>query len=146
MAPPEVRMFSNVSPIGDKCQYPEANLTHSFTTCIKITNFWLEIFKVISNVVNKNLVPDSKLIILGILERDQLLTTAQRTFIDYSLIIGKKLILQFWKGPTPPTIKLWISGMAETLHLERIRLALLGKLDQFNLIWSPFLEYLKGPI
>ena len=68
----------------------------------------------------------------------------QRIFIDYSLIIGKKLILKFWKGPTSPTIKMWITGMSETLHLERLRLVLLGKLDQFRGIWSPFIEYLKG--
>ena len=49
------RIFSNIPAICDKCQHSEANLTHSFTNCIKITNFWTEIFKIISNVVNTNL-------------------------------------------------------------------------------------------
>lgn len=100
------RIFPQISPICDKCLHLEANLTHTFANCIKLKHFWTDIFEITSEVINTKLDPDTKLIILGISEQSLTLTTNQRNFLDYSIIIGKKLILKFWKGPTTPTIKM----------------------------------------
>lgn len=83
------RIFPNISPICDKCQYSAANLTHTFVNGIKIKNFWTDIFLIISEVVNIQLDPDPKLIILGISEQSLKLTTSQINVLDYSIIIGK---------------------------------------------------------
>ena len=130
-------IFHNLSSICDKCKNLEANLTHSFATCSKLNYYWTEIFKVISEVLKIRLDPDPKLIILGILDSNLVLTGNQRNFFDYCLIIGKKIILKFWKGTLSPTIKMWAAEMLETLQLERIRFVLLDKYNTFEQIWSP---------
>lgn len=42
------KIFSNVSPICDKCLLQEATITHSFASCIKLHNFWKGIFEIFS--------------------------------------------------------------------------------------------------
>ena len=136
-------IFPNLSSICDKCKNLEANLIHSFVTCPKLNYYWTEIFKVISEVLKVKLDPDPKLIIFGIPDSNLVLTVNQRNFFDYCLIIGKKIILKFWKGTLSPTIKMWAAEMLETLHLERIRFVLLDKYNSFEQIWSPYIQYLE---
>ena len=136
-------IFPSLSSICDKCKNFEANLIHSFVTCPRLNYYWIEIFKVISEVLKVELDPDPKLIIFGIPEPNLVLTLNQRNFFDYCLIIGKKMILKFWKGTLSPTIKMWKAEMLETLNLERIRFVLLDRYNSFESIWSPYIQYLE---
>lgn len=46
---------------------------------------------------------------------------------------GVELILLFWKKKEMPTVvKLWLTELTETLHLERIRFILQNKLSNFK--------------
>ena len=132
------KIFPNVSPLCDKCQIHKATLTHSFILCPKIESFWTEIFRIFSNTLKITLEPGHRMIILGHSEALSKLTASQQRFVSYGLIAAKKLILKFWKGAEVPPVRLWISDLTDTLHLERIRFILSDKLKQFSKIWSPF--------
>ena len=83
------------------------------------------------------------MIILGHSEALSKLTASQQRFVSNGLIAAKKLILKFWKGAEVPPVRLWISDLTDTLHLERIRFILSDKLKQFSKIWSPFISFLE---
>lgn len=68
-----------------------------------------------------NIDPDTMLIVLGISERVQSLSIAQRHFISYGLMTAKKFILMFWKKVEAPLSKLWLTKLTNILHLERLR-------------------------
>lgn len=136
------RIFQNVSPICDKCNLVDADLSHSFIFCSKIQSYWTGIFDVLSEIFRVQLQPDPALLILGFSEAMHSLSGAQHKLLAYSLITAKKLILLFWKKKEAPTCKLWLGEMISTLHLERIRYCLKGTFEQFDKIWHPFLCYL----
>lgn len=87
--------------------------------------------------------PDPILIIFGVSEEFLRLTRLQQQFVSYGLISAKKLILLFWKKKEVPTLKLWLTELTSTLHLERTRYTLIDKIVLFEKMWSPFISFLQ---
>ena len=138
------KIFPNISPQCDKCNAADATLLHSYALCPNLQNFWIEIFRLFSRILEVEIDPDPVLVILGVSEGLKELRGTQQRLLSYGLITAKKLILLFWKKKEVPTVKMWLSEMTETLHLERIRFSLRDKLGEFEKIWRPLLSYLRG--
>lgn len=138
------RIFPNVSPLCEKCNSADADLSHSFIFCSSIQSYWNGIFNVLSEIFRVQMQPDPVLIVLGLSEHIRSLTRGQHKLLAYSLTTAKKLLLLFWKKKEVPTVKLWLGEMTSTLHLEKIRYCLNGKIEQFDKIWCSFLCYLDG--
>lgn len=88
--------------------------------------------------------PEPILIILGASEDLRELQMAQQRLLTYGLITAKKLILLFWKKKEVPSLKLSLTELTDTLHLERIRLILKDKLKDFEKVWQPLISHLEG--
>uniref|UniRef100_A0A673WU00 Reverse transcriptase domain-containing protein n=1 Tax=Salmo trutta TaxID=8032 RepID=A0A673WU00_SALTR len=120
------RIFPGTSPMCDKCQAEQGTLLHCFALCSNF-GYWCGIFGVLSEVLETSIDPDPLLIILGVSDSLNGLTNSQKQLISYSLISAKKLILLFWKKREAPSTKLWLSELANTVHLEIIRYILNNK-------------------
>lgn len=81
--------------------------------------------------------PEPVLIVLGVSEAFKKLSKPQQCFLSYALIIAIKLILTLWRSANAPTSKMWLEGITNTLHLERIRRVLKDRLQHFNKTWTP---------
>ena len=103
-----------------------------------------KIFQVFSDALGIHFEQDPILIILGVTDEFLRLTLVQQHFVSYGLISAKKLILMFWKKKEAPTLKLWLTELTGTLHLERIRYALKDKILLFEKTWSPFISFLQA--
>lgn len=134
------RIFPEVSPLCDKCSLEEGNLLHSYALCTKLQGFWTYIFTWMSKILAVKINP----IIFGSSKDINKLRPPQRQFVAYGLLIAKKLVLLFWKDKETPTLKMWITNLMDTLHLERIRFAINNKLEDFNKIWHPLVSHLAG--
>ena len=62
------KIFPELSPLCEKCESMEATLSHSFTLCPKLQNYWHDIFDIFSVIWGIRQDPDLILIILGISE------------------------------------------------------------------------------
>ena len=109
-----------------------------------IKDYWINIFAVLSKILNLNLEPDPLIVIFGVSEDTMRLTKHQQCFLSYGLIIARKLLLMHWKKKDTPTTKMWLSDLTSTLHLERIRYTLGDKLSYFDKVWSPLVGYLAS--
>lgn len=136
------RIFSEISPLCEKCGTMEATLTHSYVLCPKLQNYWYEIFKFFSTILKTQLVPDITLIILGTSKELRKFNFTKQQLLIYGLITAKKLILLNWKKKEALSFKHWLSDLSGTLHLERIRYTLKDKVGEFTKIWQPLISHL----
>lgn len=60
-----------------------------------------------------------------------------------NIIIAKKLILLLWKGKDTPSLKMWLTELTTTLHLEKIRYTMHDNMIDFEKIWQPLISYLE---
>ena len=138
------KLFSDSSPLCDKCYITEATLLHSYALCPRLRSFWAGVFTTCTAVLKFRIDPDPVLTVLGVSEASLTWTRAQQNFVAYALIIAKKLILLYWKKKEAPNTKLWLSELTNTLHMEQIRYRIEGKIAEFDQIWSPFTHYLSS--
>ncbi|XP_055516170.1 uncharacterized protein LOC129712047 isoform X1 [Leucoraja erinacea] len=138
------KFYPNISATCDKCQAQKATITHSLVSCIKLYRFWNYIFEILTKLFKTRMEPNTEMIIFGVMEDGNKLNASQNLFLNYGLIIAKKLILKFWKGTSIPTLKMWIASMLDTAHLEEMRFLLMDKSDQFITSWSPFVVFLES--
>lgn len=138
------KFYPNISATCDKCLAQKATITHSLVSCIKLYRFWNDIFEILTKLFKTRMEPNTEMIIFGVMEDGNKLNTSQNLFLNYGLIIAKKLILKFWKGTSIPTLKMWIASMLDTAHLEEMRFLLMDKSDQFITSWSPFVVFLES--
>ena len=137
------KIYPETSPTCEKCNVETGTLLHSFATCPKLQTFWINIFEYLSTILKTKITPNPILIIFGITYQMGNLDPAKLSLISYSLITAKKLILQFWKGKDTPSLKLWITELTNTLHLEKIRFTINDKLSEFDQVWQPLISFLK---
>lgn len=74
----------------------------------------------------------------------KILPTVQHPPLSYALLRAKKPIFLLRKIRDVATFKSWITPLADTLHLERIRYTLNDRLEDYERIWSPFLDGAVG--
>ncbi|CAI5659845.1 unnamed protein product [Oreochromis niloticus] len=136
------KMYPDCSPLCEKCMIHYGNLLHCFSLCPRLQGFWCDIFTYLSNIFKSKIEPNPIVIIFGISKETQNLQHSQKRFMSYALIIAKKLILQLWKGNETPVLKMWLTELTNTLHLEKIRYTMNDNVKDFELIWHPLLTYL----
>lgn len=88
--------------------------------------------------------PDPLIAILGATSSIVSANKYEKKTVLFRTVIAKKLILRVWKLDTVPTYDLWLGEMANTLHLERLRLYNEDRGDVFDKIWDPVLQFLRG--
>ncbi len=126
-------LFSDV--FGASITSPYMNCSYNNNNNKKRLN---KIFQVFSDTLDIPIEPDPILIIFEVSEEFLRLTRVQQ-----QLISAKKRILLFWKKKEVPTLKLRLTELTATLHLERIRYTLIDKILLFEKIWSPFICFLQ---
>ena len=126
----------------NRCSQTPCNLTHMFWACPRLSEFWLQFFKTISDILDINLTPTPHIAIFG-KPPDNLRTTGiQNNVIAFASLIARKRILLLWKSPQPPLIKVWLHDILGLLKLEKIKFSLRGSSDRFFTHWRPLLKYL----
>ena len=126
----------------NRCSQTPCNLTHMFWACPRLSEFWLQFFKTISDILDINLTPTPHIAIFG-KPPDNLRTTGiQNNVIAFASLIARKRILLLWKSAQPPLIKVWLHDILGLLKLEKIKFSLRGSSDRFFTHWRPLLKYL----
>lgn len=144
VTPVELNQYnSNIPDVCPKCTDYRGTLVHCMWHCTKTALFWEEIKTIIENILSKQLVMEPKLFLFGLYPERQKYTKSERIFIDLGLLNAKKCIALFWKKTCRPSGIQWIRQMLSALPLERITYMLKGKLELFESIWSPFIDYTK---
>lgn len=136
------KIYPESSPLCEKCMAERGTLLHSYALCPTLQSFWSNVFNFMTKVLKKKTTPNPVVIIFGIIQKTDMLRYAERCFISYGLITAKKIILQLWKGKDVPSLKMWITELVNTLHLEKIRHAIYGNLIEFENIWQPLVSFL----
>lgn len=137
------KIYPASSPLCEKCESECGTLLHSYALCSKLQPFWHDVFDFVSKVIKLKIPPSPMLIVLGVSEETQKLSHAQMCFVSYSLVIAKKRILTLWKGKDIPTIKMWVTELTNTLHLEKIRYVTNNDMSSFERIWNPLVSFLE---
>lgn len=109
------KIFPNLSPICDKCNAGDGSLTHSFVLCPNLQGYWQGIFKVFTEVTQKDLEPDVLLILFGLSNQSFKLSKYEQQLLSYGLLTAKKLILTFWKKKQVPSLQAWLNELTNTL-------------------------------
>lgn len=136
-------IFPQVSPNCVKCDWAEDDLLQSYAQSPKLHGFGCTIFSFISRIFKTHKTVDPVLVILS-RELKQKLQTVQHLPLSCALLCAKKPIFLLWKIKDVATFKSWITPLADTLHLERIRYTLNDRLEDYERIWSPFLNGAVG--
>ena len=64
------KMFPTVDPLCDRCGQAPASIAHMFWNCPRLCNYWANIFKSLSEVLNIQLKPDT--VYLGLIRPQRL--------------------------------------------------------------------------
>lgn len=137
------RIFPDVSPTCDRCSAADGTLGYLFWSCPMLTKFWVDIFSLYSVVYNRQMVPDSLLVILGCSNDSLSLPHTLQQALMFGMIIAKRVILKEWKSAAPPCFKRWLNDMVSCLYLEEVRFSLSTSQDKFEKIWGPYISYIN---
>lgn len=137
------KIFPDVSPLCNRCNETDGSLTHSLWSCRKLFTYWKSIFECFSKAFEKTWEPNPLAAVLGATNVLLTVDKYESQAIAYGMIVARKLILLLWKSDSVPTYVMWIRELMNVLHLERLRFSSKNKVQIFNRIWSPVLEYLR---
>lgn len=136
------KIFPNVSGICNKCNSKEGTLSHQFFTCAKLYSYWTSIFDFFSKAFGKKWEPDPLVAILCSTNNHELNVGRDKWAVYLGMVLAKKMILQMWKAVSVPTFEMWLRGLGEILHLERLRYKMAGRSKVFDKVWNPVLQCL----
>lgn len=135
---------SNIPDTCNKCNEDKGNFWHCIWDCRKIGSFWVAVTQTMKQILSKEVVLDPGFLILGLYPENMRYTKSDRMFIDMGLLQAKRLIALKWKRTREPSITQWIKQMMVALPLERITCILKRKLDVFEKVWRPFVNFVEG--
>lgn len=121
-----------------KCQEDVGTLVHVLWECPKIQEFWSSIHKVIEKIVGQTIPFCSRLYILGDPSMLRHLPSPLAQWTQTTIMMGRKLLVREWRGPSVPSFALWHSSLAQLAALERLSYRLLNRVDDFNNKWSRY--------
>lgn len=136
-------IFPQVSPNYVKCDWAEDDLLQSYAQSPKLHGFGCTIFSFILRIL-KHIRLWIRCCYIEQRAQTKILQTVQHPPLSYALLCAKKPIFLLWKIRDVATFKSWITPLADTLHLERIRYTLNDILGDYERIWSPFLDGAVG--
>ena len=81
----------------------------------------------------------SQLFILALYPDNLKIKKYQRTFVDLSVLMAKRVIALSWKNTRSPSINRWLSELSTTLPLEKIPYTIKHQQPHFHQIWDSFI-------
>lgn len=123
------------------CGTQDANHTHIFWDCPKLSVFWEVIFEALKVIFRRN-VPKTLLVaILGVIP-DGLDRKDDRYLLRILLTAALKCITIRWLKPGPPTYNTWIQKVWDIHLMEEITYTLRLQKTVVNIRWSPVIRLL----
>lgn len=115
-----------------------------FWSCASLYNYWMTIFKTLSEVTGTPLQPNAITALFGISLVP--LPKLQLDVIAFATLLARRLILLWWKSTLPPSHTMWVKEIFNNLKLEKIWYTLKGSSRKFKEVWGPFLVYAEQVI
>ena len=132
-------IYPDVVPTCDKCGDNDADLFHQYWLCPQLQTFWENVFKTLSDVLQRDLVLDPSVALLGTAGGTDLpLLSAESRMVDFSLLIARRAVLLRWKDAAPPTIRQWLSDIMSCLKLEMLRFSIAGSEEKIYRTWRSY--------
>uniref|UniRef100_A0A3P9MG76 Reverse transcriptase zinc-binding domain-containing protein n=1 Tax=Oryzias latipes TaxID=8090 RepID=A0A3P9MG76_ORYLA len=125
-----------------KCQDATGTLLHMLWECPKVQSYWSSIHKEVEKVVGQDVPFQSRLFVLGdpsVLSR---VSSPLSQWIQTTVMLGRKLLVREWKGPSTPSFTHWQTSLGQLAALERLSYRLLNRMDDFNSKWSHYFEHI----
>ncbi len=122
---------------------PREPCTHMFWACPRLTDFWSNTFKTLTQALNTTITPNVLTALFG-LPLDQNLPVTIKHVIAFATLLARCIILQKWKHTSPLTHDRWIKEILECIKLEKLRYSLKGSLATFCKTWILLLNYINS--
>lgn len=133
----------DIDPTCDRCKQAPATLSHMFWQCPRLSDFWLSIFKFISEALEITIEPSAIVAIFGVIPPDTLVRRHAKIIIAFTTLLARRLILLKWKDTISPTFSHWIKDLMYHLTLEKIRCSTRRCSLSFEGIWQPVLTCIE---
>ena len=111
-----------------------------FWNCPRISNYWRNIFQVLTKILKRPLDLDPLTTILGIVDSNGIETGMERGMVLSVCLLAQRLILLNWKQKTAPTHLNLMRDVMKHLELEKIRFSLKKWEDKFLQNMATFYE------
>lgn len=144
VTPAELNKYNkNIPDVCPKCMEAKGTLFHCIWQCMRIKTFWEEVRVITERILSKQVLLDPKLFLLGLYPDKHTYSKSEKVFLNICMLNAKKSIALLWKTEHSPSTTQWIKQMLSTLPLERITYILKAKSQKFDMIWTPFINYVK---
>ena len=141
--PYRLYQFSHeTSPKCLRCQHLKGDLIHTFWKCQKLNHYWKFIFEQLTKILEKNLIPDVRIAILGDVTMLKNFDSFEKKLILLAMAAAKKCILCHWKSENPPPTKQWWAELLSYCTPEKIMYQVKGKPSHFQKIWGRVMDYI----
>lgn len=90
-----------------------------FWSCPNISTYWTKIFQTLSEVLQKQLKPDTILAVFGVKVATTELSNKQYVLICFVTLLAQRLILLNWKQKNPPTHSTLLTDVMKHLQLAK---------------------------
>ena len=111
---------------------------HTWWSCPKVHEFWLEIFKLIKVLTNKTIPMDPKIALLNF--KPDGISHARFTLTRQLLTAAKQTIAKAWKSPNV-NLNETINRMNTAMIYAKITAIEMDTIARFEDTWKPWLEY-----
>uniref|UniRef100_H3AGS3 Reverse transcriptase zinc-binding domain-containing protein n=1 Tax=Latimeria chalumnae TaxID=7897 RepID=H3AGS3_LATCH len=123
-----------------RCGKEVGSLLHMIWVCEAIHPYWEDVLSHIREVSGVALQTNPLACILGVGLRQPNTSKLTARFVELALISAKRLLVKHWRQDVAPALKKWLLLMADTASHECVLMKARNKLEQFNKIWSIFLN------
>ena len=134
-------IFPSVEPLCDRCGLRPATLGHMFWGCPKLSNYWDNIFRTLSNILHRPINLDPLVAVLGIIDSSMTKSNTEHNIVSYVILLARRLILLNWKQKVAPTYSNLLTDIMRHLELEKMRFMLKNQERMFYRIWQLFIDY-----
>ena len=135
------KFFPSTSDACNRCAFVPSDLAHTFWSCSKLTGFWKNFFKIISDALDTDITPCPFIAIFGVPLNHSQFSKQKLNVLAFASLIARRCILLHWKSPKPPADKSWETDLMSFLKLEKIKFSLRGSTGKFYTTWQPLLSY-----
>lgn len=64
--------------------------------------------------------------------------------INFCLLQAKRATALKWRDTVGPNCSQWVEEMSRSLALEKLTYIVRGKVEDFDKMWTPFLQFMRG--
>ena len=126
-----------------KCQTVKGTLMHALWECHLVSPIWKNVLCLMQRWLSCKLPNSPRLCLLGDKTEVPLLNKHVFRVLNTALVTCARLILQFWKDPHTPTLKMWKVKMTENVACEKMLARLHFKNEAATEQWNNSYTYLS---